>query len=86
MLLLNVVIQVHNRDCRIRNLRFISHEQLLADMGIARLTLMVGHTFYNTTYLLLYLMACWFIRAFIYGCFKKYKAQVAITKLRNVKA
>ena len=35
--------------------------------GIARLTLMVGYIFYNTTYLLLYLMACWFIRAFIYG-------------------
>ena len=41
--------------------------------GVARLTLMVGHTFYNTTYLLLYLMACWFIRAFIYGCFKSAK-------------
>ena len=41
--------------------------------GIARLTLMVGHTFYNTTYLLLYLMACWFIREFIYGCFKSEK-------------
>ena len=49
--------------------------------GVARLTLMVGHTFYNTTYLLLYLMACWFIRAFIYGCFKKCKVRVAITKL-----
>ena len=43
------------------------------DRGVARLTLMVGHTFYNTTYLLLYLMACWFIRAFIYGYFKKCK-------------
>ena len=49
--------------------------------GVARPTLMVGHTFYNTTYLLLYLMACWFIRAFIYVCFKKFKVGVAIAKL-----
>ena len=41
--------------------------------GVARLTLMVGHTFYNTTYLLLYLIACWFLPAFIYVCFKSAK-------------
>ena len=59
----------------------IGNIQLQTARGVAGLTLMVGHTFYNTTYLLLYLMACWFICAFIYGCFKKCKVRVAITKL-----
>ena len=49
--------------------------------GVATLTLMVGHKFYNTMYLLLYLMACLFIRAFIYRCFKMHKVRVAIAKL-----
>ena len=52
---------------------FIPATHVAEDRGVARLTLMVAHTFYNTTYLLQYLMACWFIRAFIYWCFKKCK-------------
>ena len=53
-----------------------------SDRGVARLTLMVGHTFITQrTYCYYYLMACWFIRAFIYGCFKKCKVRVAIAKL-----
>ena len=49
--------------------------------GVARLTLMVGHTFCNTTLPIAISMACWFIRAFIYGCFKKCKVRVAIDNL-----
>ena len=44
--------------------------------GVARLTLMVGHTFYHTAHLSLLLS-----NAFIHGCFKKCKVRVAIAKL-----
>ena len=67
---LNKLIERSFSNCTLLKMFFVNVFRI---RGVARLTLMVGQTFYNTTYLLLYLMACWFIRAFIYGCFKSAK-------------